>query len=102
MSIFCVGKFLGLKSEHIAPEGKPSFDTHSIGLSVDKAGGFPGETETLELRATKQFIDAGGLNSLKNTAAGTRLQFAVTVGARAYQGRGYSSFYAQSPAKEIK
>lgn len=102
MSIFCVGQFLGVKTEHVSPEGKASFDVHTIGLSVSKAGGFPGETETIELRATKSFLDSGGLNALKNTAAGTKLQFAVTVGARAYQGRGYTSFYAQSPAKEIK
>lgn len=92
--IYVKGKFLGVKTERITPTDKTPFDVHSIGIQIPKSGGFAGETETIEIRSTQEFQKSGGLADCQGFEAGTMIVIPVTIGARAYQGRGYVSMYA--------
>lgn len=84
------GECMGIKSKPAFEEGgQPMLE---VGVSVPKAGGFPGETQVLAARLTKEQVKAGVHNRI-NSMIGKRVELPVELNTgKTDNGRTYSHY----------
>jgi len=97
------GKFLGIKTDTIKPKQGDSFTVQSAVLQVRKAGGLPGEVDSIDVKFSRDTMSDGTFAAFQSCTVGELIAAPVSVSARASGDRAYVTFYAAGmPVKASK
>ncbi len=96
---YAKGTCLGVKTEVITPRDKtkPPFEQMQIGMTAQKVGGFPGETETLVMNLSKELVEHGAVKHFTDQK-GKVISVPFFVRNRAYNNNVYSTYYVSNDA----